>query len=192
MQRSLILASRSPRRKELLNQLGVKFDVVVDNLKENPIWGLAPIELVQAMALQKARHVASGLSQGVVLGADTLVEYQGRILSKPRSEAEAEEFLTLLSGKTHQVHTGICFVDIEGNRWPTACKTTQVTFRSLTSLEIKTYIQTGEPMDKAGAYGIQGLGVVFVEQIEGSYSNVVGLPLELVARMLPDFGIHIL
>lgn len=192
MQSSLILASRSPRRKELLKQLGLKFEVVIDNLEENPIWGLTPIELVQAMALQKARHVATGLSDGVVLGADTLVEHQGRIFKKPRHEIEAEEFLTFLSGKTHQVHTGISLVDIKGNRWPTAYATTQVTFRDLSSLEIKAYIQTGEPMDKAGAYGIQGLGAIFVEKIEGSYSNVVGLPLELLARMLPDFGIRVL
>lgn len=192
MQRPLILASRSPRRRELLKQLGLKFEVVIDNLAENPIWGLSPTQLVQAMALQKARHVASGLSHGVVLGADTLVEYQGKIFKKPRNEAEAEEFLTFLSGKTHQVHTGISFVDIDGNRWPTAYSTTQVTFRDLSTSEIKAYIQTGEPMDKAGAYGIQGLGVIFVEKIVGSYSNVVGLPLELVAGILPDFGIRVL
>ena len=188
----LVLASRSPRRKELLAQLGLKFDIVVDNIAENPIWGLSAPETVQAMALQKAKHVASTLSKGVVLGADTLVEYQGRTFTKPKFEAEAEECLTLLSGNTHQVHTGVAIVDIEGNRWPTACTTTEVTFRDIAKTEIKAYIKTGEPMDKAGAYGIQGIGAIFVEKIVGSYSNVVGLPLELVARMLAEFGIHVL
>ncbi len=188
----LILASRSPRRKELLEQLGLKFDIVIDNIAEDPIRGLSAPETVQAMALQKARHVASTLSKGVVLGADTLVEYQGRTFKKPEFEAEAEECLTLLSGNTHQVHTGVAIVDIEGNRWPTACTTTEVTFRDLSKTEIKAYIKTGEPMDKAGAYGIQGIGAIFVEKIVGSYSNVVGLPLELVARMLADFKIHVL
>ena len=165
---------------------------MVDNIAENPIWGLTAIELVQAMALQKAKHVASTLKKGIVLGADTLVEYQGRTFKKPKFEAEAEECLALLSGNTHQVHTGVAIVDIEGNRWPTAGATTQVTFRNISKTEIKAYIKTGEPMDKAGAYGIQGVGAIFVEKIVGSYSNVVGLPLELVARMLADFKIHIL
>jgi len=170
----------------------LKFDVVVDNIKEDPIWGLSPSETVQAMALQKAKHVASTLSRGVVLGADTLVEYQGQTFKKPKFEAEAEKSLLFLSGKTHKVHTGVAIVCIETNRCPTACATTEVTFRNITPLEIKAYIKTGEPMDKAGAYGIQGIGAIFVDKIVGSYSNVVGLPLELVSSMLLDFGICVL
>lgn len=192
MQRNLYLASHSPRRRELLKQLGLEFDVRVDNLAENPIWGLSAIETVQAMALQKAKHVATTLSQGVVLGADTVVECNDRVLKKPKFEAEAEEFLSFLSGETQQVHTGVAIVDIDGNRWPTAYATTEVTFRTLSTKEIKSYIRTKEPMDKAGAYGIQGIGAIFVEKIVGSYSNVVGLPLELVAQMLPEFGISVL
>lgn len=192
MPKTLILASRSPRRRQLLKQVRLKFDVVIDNIKEEPILGLSPTETVKAMALQKVKHVASTLSQGVVLGADTLVEYQGRTFKKPLFEAEAEEFLSFLSGKTHMVHTGVAIVDIEANRCPTACATTEVTFRNISSSEIKAYIKTGEPMDKAGAYGIQGIGAIFVDRIKGSYSNVVGLPLELVSSMLLDFGIHIL
>jgi septum formation protein len=172
--------------------LGLTFVVITKNMAEEPIWGLSPVELVQAMALQKAKHVASTLRGGVVLGADTVVEHQNRVFKKPRFEEEAEEFLTFLSGKTHLVHTGVALVDIEGNRWPTACATTRVTFRDLSSSEIKAYIRTGEPMDKAGAYGIQGIGSIFVEKIDGSYSNGVGLPLELVARILPEFGINVL
>ena len=192
MQRRLILASRSPRRRELLKQLGLEFDVIVDNPAENPIWGLSSTELVQAMALQKAKHAASTLSGGVLLGADTIVEYRKRNFKKPRSKEEAEEFLMFLSGKTHRVHTGVAIVDIEGNRWPTTCATTRVTFRDLSTEEIRAYIRTKEPMDKAGGYGIQGIGAIFVEKIEGSYSNVVGLPLEVVAQMLPEFGIRVL
>lgn len=192
MSKPLILASRSPRRRQLLKQLRLKFDVVVENIAEEPIRGLSPEETVQAMALQKAKHVASTLSQGVILGADTLVEYQGRIFKKPKYEAEAEEILSFLSGKTHMVHTGVAIVDIETNRCPTAYTTTEVTFRDISSSEIKAYINTGEPMDKAGAYGIQGIGAIFIDKIMGSYSNVVGLPLELVSRMLTDFGISVL
>lgn len=192
MPKPLILASRSPRRRELLKQLGLTFDVKVENIKEKAIQGLSLIETVQAIALQKAKHVASTLSQGVVLGADTLVEYQGRTFKKPTSEAEAEESLLFLSGKTHMVHTGVAIVDIETNRSPTACATTEVSFRNISSAEIKAYIATGEPMDKAGAYGIQGIGAIFVDKIVGSYSNVVGLPLELVSSMLADFGVPVL
>jgi septum formation protein len=192
MPKPLILASRSPRRRQLLKQVRLKFDVVVDNIKEDPIRGISPTETVQAMALQKAKHVASTLSRGVVLGADTLVEYQGRTFKKPMFEAEAEEFLLFLSGKTHRVHTGVAIVDIETNRCPTACATTKVTFRNISPSEIKAYIKTGEPMDKAGAYGIQGIGAIFVDKIVGSYSNVVGLPLELLSSMLTDFGIRVL
>jgi septum formation protein len=192
MRSTLILASHSPRRKVLLEQLGLKFKVIVDNLAEDPIRGLPPIETVKNMALQKGRHVASTLSKGVVLGADTLVEYKRQTFKKPKFEAEAEKMLQSLSGNTHQVHTGIAIIDIMGNRWITASATTQVTFRNISTPEIKAYIKTGEPMDKAGSYGIQGLGAIFVEKISGSYSNVVGLPLELLAQMLPDFGIRVL
>lgn len=185
----LILASASPRRRELLAQIGVKFVIEVSDVEEIIDPTQSPEQQVQSLALQKAQAVASNHTKGLVLGADTIVVDQGSLLGKPRSEAEAREMLSSLSGKWHQVMTAVALVDASDrtNTW-TSVEITNVKFRDLTEDDIAAYIATGESMDKAGAYGIQGYGALLVERIEGCYNNVVGLPLQLVAIGLRHWG----
>ena len=189
---NLILASASPRRRMLLEQIGVPFTVTVSQVEEVVDSSLPPEQMVQQLALQKATAVAEGYTEGLVLGADTVVVNDGVLLGKPATEEQAAEMLRGLSGKRHQVMTAVAVVDASGNREPwTSVEITQVQFRTLTEADIAAYIATGESMDKAGAYGIQGYGALLVEQIEGCYFNVVGLPLQKVAAGLRNWGINI-
>lgn len=183
----LILASASPRRAELLTQMGIAFSVCPADVDETVADGETPAAYVERLARVKARAVAvTPESREVVLGSDTTVVLDGRILGKPASHEEAEAMLNRLSGNTHQVLTGIAVV--AGDRCESAVVTTEVTFRALSASEIRAYVASGEPMDKAGGYGIQGLGGVFVAHLNGSYSAVVGLPLYETARLLSEVG----
>ena len=182
-----ILASASPRRKELLGQLIKSFDVIPAKGEENADGAATVEELVCQLATQKATEVAA-LPQGkgkAVLGADTVVALNGEVLGKPVDKADAARMLTALSGNTHEVYTGVCIILPTGEKY-TKADCTKVVFNCLTKEEIDRYIQTGSPMDKAGAYGIQDGGLV--ERIDGSFSNVVGLPLELCQSMLKECG----
>lgn len=192
MHMNLILASASPRRRELLEQIGVTFEIEVSNVEEVMDTALSPAMLVQSVALQKAQAVASQHNAGLILGADTIVVDNDVILGKPRSIEEAKAMLTRLSGKWHQVMTAVSLVDASGmqNSW-TSVEITNVKFRDLTKEDIAAYVATGESMDKAGAYGIQGYGALLVERIEGCYNNVVGLPLQQVAAGLRNWGINL-
>lgn len=182
----LILASASPRRAELLTQIGAAFSVRPADVDESVAEGESPAGYVERLARDKARAVAALESGAVVLGSDTTVVLDGQILGKPTSLEDAEAMLNGLSGKTHQVLTGIAVV--AGDRCESAVVTTEVTFRALSLAEIHAYVASGEPMDKAGGYGIQGLGGVFVAHLNGSYSAVVGLPLYETARLLSEVG----
>ena len=182
----LILASASPRRAEILSMLGYEFDIIPAHCDEN-IDGLSAAEGVGELARRKAQAVADLYPHRAVLGSDTLVAVEGKVLGKPATEAEAAEMLRALSGKTHSVYTGISVV--KGERAVTETVEAKVTFRTLTEEEISDYIATGEPMDKAGAYGIQGKGAVLVEGIEGDFFNVMGLPASRVYLLLKQFGI---
>lgn len=183
-----ILASASPRRKELLAELIQGFEIIPAKGEEKTEEGLSPTELVKALAAQKAKEVAAlpCARNKAVLGADTVVALDGKILGKPKDEAEAAQMLTALSGRTHEVYTGVCIIaQKEGKsveRVDAAC--TAVKFFPLSKKKIEAYIATGSPMDKAGAYGIQDGDLV--EAIQGSFSNVVGLPVELCARMIAE------
>jgi septum formation protein len=173
-----VLASGSPRRRELLAQLGLSFTVVAPDVDETPLPGEGPIDLVRRLAAAKAVAVDGD----PVLGADTVVDVDGEVFGKPADAADARRMLRRLSGRAHRVHTGVAvrtgeLVDVE-------VVTTIVTFVPLRPAVVDWYIGTGEPLDKAGAYAVQGVGGVFVERIRGSVSNVVGLPLTTVARML--------
>ena len=178
------LASSSPRRRELLEQVGIPFEVVTSTYEEtNQCYG-SPVELVERQAEGKAMAASvDGILQPVI-GADTIVAYGNRVLGKPEDEENARRMLHLLSGKVHSVITGVCI------RYDQCVHTfhceTKVHFYTLSDDDIDAYIKTGEPMDKAGAYGIQGKGALFVERIEGSYTNVVGLPVEMVAKALKN------
>lgn len=179
---NLILASASPRRRELLKQLEKDFTVLPSSFDESSVNAyLPPRKLVVELAKGKALSVAKEQGQGVVvLGSDTVVALKKRVLGKPKDEREAEEMLTLLSGEKHAVYTGVCFV-ADGKIFTAACKT-EVFFEKLSEEFIQKYIESGSPMDKAGGYGIQDGGLV--KKIKGSYSNVVGLPVDLCRKML--------
>lgn len=188
----IVLASGSPRRAELLKQIKLPFTICVSELNENDVGKGEPQEWVQRLALAKANHVAATLEKGLVIGADTIVVLDNKVLGKPRNAQEAIKMLEFLSGRTHQVMTGIALVDASSGKELTATEITHVKFRELTKSEIEAYVIDGEPMDKAGAYGIQGLGAIFVEGISGCYSNVVGLPLSRLVQCLKHFGVKIL
>ena len=186
----LILASSSPRRRELLEQIGVLFDVKVADVDETPLADESPEEYVQRLALAKARKIAQGLTQPC-LGSDTSVVLNGKIFGKPQSDGDAREMLQALSGQSHQVMSAVAMVQHtqDGERSDVRLVSTKVTFKKLSNDQIDKYIATGEPADKAGAYGIQGKGALLVEGIEGSYSNVVGLPLTETATLLEQYDI---
>lgn len=190
--KQLILASGSPRRLALMKQIGLSFSVKPSNADESNNAGLEAPELVRDLALRKAADVAGSIRQdALVIGADTVV-VKDRILGKPADDSEAFEMLKFLQGQWHQVMTGIALYDALSGHSTAACEITKVKIRDMTDDMIWSYVKTGEPADKAGAYGIQGMGAVLVERIEGCYSNVVGLPLMLLCRMLEEFNVKVL
>lgn len=189
---TIILASASPRRTEILNQLGLDFQVIPSEVSEViPEKSTAPQELVTKLALHKAADVARKLEQGLIIGADTLVVLGGTIFGKPSGPEEAVKMISILNGKIHSVYTGIAMVQVPSGQTEVGYSETKVKFRTLSKEEIQSYVATGEPLDKAGAYGIQGKGGVLVEGIEGCYFNVMGLPLSKLAEMLQKFEISI-
>lgn len=181
----LVLASQSPRRREILANAGFRFSIRPAGIEEIPLEGEDPAAYVLRLAREKAAAVEAG-SEEFVLAADTTVAAAGHILEKPHSEQDAARMLRLLSGRTHEVHTGVCLRH-EGREW-FEVETTQVSFVQLSEAEILAYAQSGEPMDKAGGYAIQGLASKFIDRIEGCYFNVVGLPISLVYRLMKLAG----
>jgi septum formation protein len=182
----LVLASSSPRRAELLTAAGISFEAVDANVDETPLDHEAPQAHVRRLAEAKARAVAALHRDAMVLGADTVVVVDGRMLGKPRSPGEAAEMLRALSGREHLVLTGVAV--LVGGVPRVEVETTRVRFGPLTAADVAWYVASGEPMDKAGAYAVQGLASRFVESITGSYSNVVGLPVALVWRLVKSAG----
>jgi septum formation protein len=185
----LVLASSSPRRKELLENLHLAFEISSSEVDESFAPGLMPEEIVTELAYRKAKEVAKQYPSSFVIGADTIVVANERILGKPQTEAEATEMLCILSGKTHAVYTGVAI--IHGNIETSFYEKTEVTFWELTEDEINAYIKSGEPFDKAGGYGIQGFGSTLVKQISGDYFAVVGLPVSRLVRELKKAGYHL-
>ena len=184
----IVLASASPRRAELLHQIGLEFDIMVSGVEEDEVREKDPVRLAGHLALSKAQAVAASLDHALVIAADTVVCVDGELLGKPANGEETRHMLRLLSGRSHQVMTGVAV--IRQPKMQTLCEveTTTVFMRPITEEEIRWYINTGEAADKAGSYAIQGHGAVFVERIEGDYFNVVGLPLCLLNKMLGKFG----
>ncbi len=178
----IILASASPRRRELLELAGFDFEVITADIEEVADRSQTPQELVISLAEQKAAAVAHGREERIVIGADTVVVLDGIVLGKPKNEAEAKEMLRSLSGKSHEVFTGVSI--IKHGKANNFFEKTKVKFCELSDEQIIAYVESGEPMDKAGAYGIQGKGCVFVEGIEGDYFNVVGFPISRFCREL--------
>ena len=186
----LILASGSPRRRELLTRLGLPFTVVVSDVDETAPPGSAPEELVANLAVRKAEAVASTVERGLVIGADTSVFLDGEALGKPRDEADAARTLRRLRDRAHQVVTGIAVVDAATGRVERSAVRSEVRMRPYGDDEIDRYVATGEPLDKAGAYGIQGEGGALVAAVDGCFNNVVGFPLCEVAALLARFGVE--
>jgi septum formation protein len=192
----LVLASASPRRQEILRNAGIPFTVQAADIDETPLKDEPPRDCAERLAREKALAVWRMRPGDLVLGADTIVVVDGAILGKPADGDDAARMLRLLSGKVHQVITGVCVVGAVGSSQSassepearTASETTLVTMNDLSGAEIRGYVATGEPMDKAGAYAIQGIASRWIPRIEGDYSNVVGLPMALVYRMLLERG----
>jgi septum formation protein len=193
----LILASASPRRQELLRNAGIPFSVFPSSIAEAPLDGEEPRQCAERLAREKALAVSRQHPADVVLGADTIVVVDGEILGKPRYERDASRMLHMLSGRTHQVITGVCLIGpllrtrnqkLETDFQDTRSETTLVSMTRLTDEDIRSYVATGEPMDKAGAYAIQGMASRWIPRVEGDYFNVVGLPVALVCRMLREHG----
>jgi septum formation protein len=180
----LVLASASPRRQELLRNAGIPFEVQPAHIPEDPLPGEGARECAERLAREKALAIACQRPADAVLGADTVVVIDGQILNKPLDAADAARMLRLLSGREHQVITGVCFV--VGGQWSVASETTSVRMAEISEQEIADYVASGEPMDKAGAYAIQGIASRWIPRIEGDYSNVVGLPVALVWRMVRE------
>lgn len=188
---SLILASTSPRRSFYLKQLGVSFRKAVPNVEERPFRGEAPRAFVRRMALEKARDVAKRRPRDWVLAADTVVILDGHILGKPKDERHARRMLRRLSGRAHQVMSGMALVSQSAGRALSRVSLTQVRLREIGPDEIRWYVQTGEPADKAGAYAIQGKGGIFIKGITGSPSNVAGFPVEVFYELMQKAGLRL-
>ena len=189
---TVVLASGSPRRKQLMEMLGFKNMEIIPAKGEEVINPeLTPGRLVESLAEEKAKEVAALRAENdLIIAADTIVWSEGRVLGKPRSEKDAEEMLRSLSGKTHEVYTGVCIIK-DGELF-SEHEMSRVRFRELSESEIKAYVKTGEPMDKAGAYGAQGKGALFIKGIEGDFFNVMGLPVCRLGEMLKKQGVRIL
>ena len=178
----IILASQSPRRREILTLMDIPFEVIESHVREVPPKGATPPELVKALAEQKARAVFALHPEDCVIGADTVVDLDGRVLGKPHTRSRAKEYLRLLQGRSHIVYTGVCVLtpghaDVRSVR-------TDVTFRPMTDEEIDWYVDTGDPLDKAGSYGVQGPASLFVDHLEGNYFNIIGMPAPTLYEML--------
>lgn len=190
----VILASKSPRRVEILEKIVKEFEVVQSNFDENTIDFKGDIEkYVKDLSRNKAIEVSKRLNEpSIVIAADTVVFQDGKVLEKPKNEEDAFSMLSSLSGNTHKVYSGICLINTYDDTVVTDCDCTEVRFSELNPRQIRNYINSGEPMDKAGAYGIQGLGGAFVEGIKGCYYNFMGLPLNKLYKALENYDITIL
>jgi len=184
----IILASSSPRRKELLERIGLRFEVIPSEIEERAIAGETPIEHVMRLAKEKTFEVANNLKASCIIGADTIVLLDGEILGKPAGEDEARRMLQRLSGREHKVITGFCIFETDTKELITDYTVTRVMIKDLTEEEIEAYLKTEESFDKAGGYAIQGKGSFLVKEIKGSYTNVVGLPLCEVVEALQRAG----
>jgi septum formation protein len=190
--KQIILASASPRRKELLSLIGLKFKVDAGSYEEDLSLRLRPHELAKHLALEKAGTVCHKYNDALVIAADTFIVFRNKLLGKPHTDEEALRMLALLNGKAHAVITGYAVIDTATGKSLCRSVRTKVWFRKMSGEELQAYVRTGEPLDKAGAYAIQGMGSLIVKKIDGDYFNVIGLPLSSLAATLKRFGIRVL
>lgn len=190
--KKIILASSSPRRKDLLNQIGLSFEIDPSNYSEDMSLEMEPLELAKYLSLGKAKDVAQRHKDSIVIGADTFCTLNGELLGKPGTAENSKKMLQKLSGNAHSVITGFTIIDTETNKQISKAVETKVYFKNLSEKEIDAYVATGEPLDKGGGYAIQGLASLFVKKIEGDYFNIVGLPILPLAEQLKFFGVNII
>lgn len=191
MKKKIILASTSPRRHELAQGMGLEFDIVPSKYEEDMTLKMSASELVKTLSYGKAKEVAERIGKGIVIGVDTIVVFKGKKLGKPKSEKDAFKMLKSFSGKWQEVYSGVAIIDCESGKEIKDYEVTKVKFRKMNDEEIWKYIKTGDPMDKGGAYGIQGLSSIFIERVEGCYFNVVGFPVHNVYKNLKKLGVDI-
>jgi len=189
--RKIILASASPRRKEILRKTGLNFSVCTSDYKEDINLSLKPRALAKFLSRKKAETVAHKYKNAIIIAADTFIVFKNRLLGKPHTDKEAEKMLNMLNGKAHSVITGFTIMDTASKKILSRSVETKVYFKKLGRKEINAYVRSKEPLDKAGAYAIQGLGSVFIERIDGDFLNVVGLPLLALTESLKKFGITV-
>ncbi|MFS0839896.1 Maf family protein [Paenibacillus sp. 1P03SA] len=193
----LILASSSPRRRELLKGMGLDFEIISSDADETVEESLSPREIVETLAVRKAEAVTAALpgsyapDRTVIIGSDTIVVLDGEVLGKPKDEGDALRMLSALQGRTHEVYSGVACLSADRSSISVRHRRTKVTMKPMDEERILRYIATGEPSDKAGSYAIQGIGATLIEGIEGDYFNVVGLPVSLLSEMLEPFGIRV-
>ena len=189
---NIILASASPRRKEILENANVKFSIVSSSIEETTLADESPCQMAMRLAFEKGIDVASRKRSDLVISADTIVVLSNTVLGKPKDEKDAKKMISLLSGKTHQVITGISLIHLDSNKKIIDYVISNVKFKDLSEADINDYIKTKESLDKAGAYGIQGYGALLVEEIHGDYFNIVGLPISRVSDLLKEhFSINL-
>lgn len=186
--KKLILASTSPRRKEILSLLGIPFSVIPSNYEEDMTIPLSPEKLVQHLALGKAENVANTSSNAIIIGSDTFVSFEGKVMGKPHTPKKAKEMLRMLSGKKHTLYTGLAIIDIESKKTITDFATTDIYFANMTEKDIDDYVATKEPLERAGAYALQEKGSIYISRLDGDYLAAIGLPLRLVVKYLKDLG----
>ncbi len=188
--KKIYLASTSPRRKQLLKQIKLQFDIISSDYEEDMTLDLAPIELAKYLSTGKAKGATKNIDSGIVISADTFLAFDGKVLGKPKDKTDAKNILKNISGQVVEVITGFTVMDVESKKQISKAVVTKVFIKKLSSKEIDNYINSGEPMDKAGAFGIQGKGALLIEKIEGDYNNIVGLPLFELGQVLREFDIE--
>ena len=184
---NIILASASPRRKEILENTNVKFKIMASDIEELTLEGESPCQMVMRLAFEKGMDIASKQKSDLIISADTIVVLDNKVLGKPKDEVEAIHMIESLSGKTHQVITGISLINLENNKKIIDYVISNVKFKNLSKEDINDYIRTNESLDKAGAYGIQGYGALLVDEIQGDYFNIVGLPISRLSDLLKKY-----
>jgi septum formation protein len=191
MKQKIILASTSPRRRDLLKQIGLDFEIMPSEYEEDMTLKMSNKKLVKTLAYGKAEAVAKKLKSGVVIGSDTFVVFEGKRLGKPKDKKEAEKMLNNISGKWVKIYTGLAIIDVARKKELLDCEVGKVKIKSLDKKEIATYIATGEPLDKAGAFAVQERGAIFIEKVQGCFTGIIGLPLNRLYVNLKKLGINI-
>jgi len=190
--KKIILASTSPRRKEILEKLKMPFEIQESNYEEDMTLDMTPEKLAEYLSMGKAKAVAGKNENAIIIAADTFVVYKDKLLGKPKSVESAKEMLEMLSGKEHEIITGVAIIDTGTGKVKSFSGFTKVFFEKLTPEIIDAYIKTGEPMDKAGSYAMQEIGALLINRIEGDFFNAMGLPLKRLVEELKDFGVFVL